>query len=702
MLRFSSALSLKPSHIFPATQTLQEQATCAFNPKRVSNPTSSSLQERHSETEQAARSSYSSSLFAASSSSSSSSNRGTATTTTHSSSFDQATFSDMSRLFPDPPQDYKNAVEALLNLQTPLAERKSPGQRPLDAMAYYISTLNLSPESLAIVHVAGTKGKGSTCAFTESLLRSHGYKTGLFTSPHLVEVRERIQIQGAPIAYADFVSCFWEIHRTLTAATPPEGIAPVPGYFRFLTLVALLAFSRHNVDVAIMEVGLGGRLDSTNIHPRPVVTGITHLGLDHVSILGNSLHQIGYEKAGIFKPNVPAFTSPQAPEAMAALKHRAQELESIGGSVSLSLAPSITQFAEASGYSAGNSLPMGLRGRAQAENAALALSLAKTFLDSAPPPGSGMHPTTSSSSSSSTTTLSSVPETVSFIEKISPLKPETDLSHIDTSNIPTAPAYPLTQQDLDGLSATYWPGRAQTIPVPEANCVFYLDGAHTEDSIGLSAEWFSSVLAGQVTPITGGSPLPAHAEHHPQSTSSDPGTDSRLLLFNCTADRKPAVLLGRLMKGSGITFGSAVFTPNLVPKIVPAAKIPTPSSNGTGASTSSSSPPTSSSHPESPAMKKSRTSSNTATATATSFPVPAEGTSPNAWQHHIGSEWKALTGAPYTVAPNVSEALDKIFAHGASHTSGPVQVLVTGSLLLVGDVIAVLEKKLERGLTKWQ
>ena len=122
--------------------------------------------------------------------------------------------------------------------------------------------------SLNAIHIAGTKGKGSTSAFTEKMLRTAGLRTGLFTSPHLIDIRERVRINGSLLSKAKFAQYFWEVHDVVLA----DGAADVH-YFHLVTILAFYIFAREAVDVAVVEVGLGGRLDATNVLPNPVVCG---------------------------------------------------------------------------------------------------------------------------------------------------------------------------------------------------------------------------------------------------------------------------------------------------------------------------------------------------------------------------------------------------------------------------------------------
>lgn len=149
------------------------------------------------------------------------------------------------------------------------------------------------------IHIAGTNGKGSTSALIESVLRSSGYNTGLYISPHLVTMRERIQIRGTLISREEVVDLF----RALEPHIAPTGVT----FFEILTMMAFLSFIRHGVNAAVLEVGLGGRLDATNI-VTPLLTVITDIGLDHMHILGHSLNEIALEKAGILKKGIPCIS----------------------------------------------------------------------------------------------------------------------------------------------------------------------------------------------------------------------------------------------------------------------------------------------------------------------------------------------------------------------------------------------------------
>jgi len=172
------------------------------------------------------------------------------------------------------------------------------------------------------VHVAGTNGKGSTCAMIEAGLRAAGLRTGLYTSPHLVEPTERIRLNGRPVSRDDFAAAFNRIHTAAVRLADGGGIDTHPTYFETVTLMALLLFREKAADIAVMEVGLGGRLDATNVIT-PEVCAITPIDFDHENILGSSLAAIAGEKAGILKRGVRAVIAPQRAEALERIKEAA-------------------------------------------------------------------------------------------------------------------------------------------------------------------------------------------------------------------------------------------------------------------------------------------------------------------------------------------------------------------------------------------
>ena len=288
-------------------------------------------------------------------------------------------------------------------------------------------------DRLNIIHVAGTKGKGSTCAFANSILTSvrssYGMlnKTGLYTSPHLLHVRERIMINSEPISEEAFAKYFFEVWDAIENSAKREGRDPQhkPVYFRFLTLLSFHVFIREQVDTAIFEVGVGGAWDSTNIIEVPAVTGITTLGIDHVAVLGDTIDKIAWHKGGIFKKNCPAFTVEQVPLASAVLQQRAADVGIPLKKVEIHPAMSHIKIVPDAHY--------------QRQNASLAIALVDTLLQRL-----GQKPL------------------------------------LSDEGIPSAVK--------EGLENTTWRGRCEI--KYDGRKTWYLDGAHTEDSLKLVGRWF--------------------------------------------------------------------------------------------------------------------------------------------------------------------------------------------------------------------
>ncbi|KAJ8957874.1 hypothetical protein NQ318_001870, partial [Aromia moschata] len=180
-------------------------------------------------------------------------------------------------------------------------------------------------DELSVIHVTGTHGKGSTCAYTENILRNHGYKTGFYSSPHLLEVRERIKIDGKPISKSDFAENFWKLYDMLDGQKENENDMPL--YFPLLTVLAFYIFLKAKVDVAIVEVGIGGEYDRTNVIRKTIAVGITPINVDHTALLGSSVSSIAWHKAGIMKKGASAFTVQQSDEILGVLTERSKERE---------------------------------------------------------------------------------------------------------------------------------------------------------------------------------------------------------------------------------------------------------------------------------------------------------------------------------------------------------------------------------------
>jgi dihydrofolate synthase/folylpolyglutamate synthase len=244
---------------------------------------------------------------------------------------------------------YRDALDRLL--ATPTLPKLG-----LERMSALCAALGNPQLQYTTLHVAGTKGKGSTCAIAASMLRAAGLRVGLTTSPHLLCARERIVIDDAMIDEATFASLAARVE--VAAQTLPAELE-TPSFFERLTAMAFCAFADARVDVAVVEVGLGGRLDATNV-VQPVACAITRLGLDHTEFLGPTLVHIAREKAGIIKRGVPAVTAPQQPEALAVLQQQAH-----------------VQQATLQVVEVGHAPPTNLRGAHQEENAAVAAALVR-------------------------------------------------------------------------------------------------------------------------------------------------------------------------------------------------------------------------------------------------------------------------------------------------------------------------------------
>jgi dihydrofolate synthase/folylpolyglutamate synthase len=187
----------------------------------------------------------------------------------------------------------------------------------LDRMRELMIELGNPQDHYPIIHVAGTKGKGSVSALCASALKAAGYRVGLYTSPHLLDYCERIQITGQPVSHSGFVNLVNQVR---------PAIAKIPKLttFEITTALGFLYFAQQKANAAVVEVGLGGRLDATNV-VTPKVSVITSLSYDHMAVLGNTLAQIAGEKAGIIKPGVPVVSAPQKEEALEVLMQVAKE-----------------------------------------------------------------------------------------------------------------------------------------------------------------------------------------------------------------------------------------------------------------------------------------------------------------------------------------------------------------------------------------
>ncbi|CAN1257340.1 Folylpolyglutamate synthase [Linum perenne] len=402
---------------------------------------------------------------------------------------------------------YDEAMDALSSLITKRsrADKGNKGDQ-FDLLFEYLKILELE-EALAdmkIVHVAGTKGKGSTCTLTESILRNCGFRTGLFTSPHLIDIRERFRLDGADISEEKFLAYFWWCFNRLKEMTTED--VPMPPLFRFLALLAFKIFAAEKVEVAILEVGLGGKFDATNVVQKPVVCGIASLGYDHMEILGNTLGEIAGEKAGILKHGVPAFTVQQPEEAMCVLEDKASSLH-----VDL-------QVVQPLDVNLLNGLRLGLDGEHQYVNAGLAIALSFSWLKRT--------------------------------------------GHLELASQEHGGSLP--EQFVKGLTTARFQGRAQVVPdeyvdgESDGDLVFYLDGAHSPESMEICAKWFAGAVKGESQNVIVKPPVSSSTHQLEKKTV-------QILLFNCMTVRDPQLLLPPLIKtcvSQGVNFKKALFVPN--------------------------------------------------------------------------------------------------------------------------------------------
>lgn len=281
---------------------------------------------------------------------------------------------------------YSNAVRYLydqVDFERMRVIRYDEDMFKLERMRTLMKKLGDPHEQVRMIHVGGTIGKGSTVAMIASMLQHCGYTTGKYTSPHLVDVRERIQINGNMISRPDFTN----LTKQVSAAAADLKIEPT--FFELTTAIAFKYFAEQAVDIAVIEVGLGGRLDSTNIIT-PLVSVVTNIDFDHTHILGGTLAKIAREKAGIFKPGVPALSFEQAEPVEQAFREVAAEINCplkivnkdiefssrFGASPELGPHTRVCLLSDTSQYM---HIPVPLPGEHQAGNCGLALAVIDTL-----------------------------------------------------------------------------------------------------------------------------------------------------------------------------------------------------------------------------------------------------------------------------------------------------------------------------------
>lgn len=219
---------------------------------------------------------------------------------------------------------YEEAVDYIYSV--PKFTTKNKPENTVEMM----ERLGRPERNMKLIHVAGTNGKGSVCAFLSTMLTAGGKKTGLFISPHLIKINERFQINNVPVSDETFLRAYEEVAQVIKEMTA-DGFAH-PTYFEILFAVSMVIFRDAKVEYAVLETGLGGRLDATNIIEQPLAVVLTSISLDHTEILGDTIPQIAWEKAGIIKKGVPVIYDGSNPQAEEVIRERAAELgsEAIG------------------------------------------------------------------------------------------------------------------------------------------------------------------------------------------------------------------------------------------------------------------------------------------------------------------------------------------------------------------------------------
>ena len=324
--------------------------------------------------------------------------------------------------------NYESAVRYLLSLGRELGAptQATAAKFNLENITVLMERLGRPDRTYPIVHIAGTNGKGSTAAFLESILRAAGFRTGLNTSPHLERINERIRINGEEVSDQIFAETFTRVQEVIEELLAAGRLEAHPTYFECVTALAFEVFARERVEFAVVEVGLGGRLDATNI-VRPQVSVITRIDFDHENYLGHSLEEIAREKAGIVKAGVPVATAPQLPEVREVLRGKARELDAtiVDTGEDFDLEREIAEAgcarARARARAMGEAVRLapGLPGRFQLENA---------------------------------------------------------LNAAATARLLQARGYRITNQNIEqGIRSTEWPGRLERL---QAGPDVYLDGAH--------------------------------------------------------------------------------------------------------------------------------------------------------------------------------------------------------------------------------
>jgi dihydrofolate synthase/folylpolyglutamate synthase len=280
--------------------------------------------------------------------------------------------------------NYADAVRYLLSLGRELSMPRQAAAQKFDLRNIQILCEHLGhPERAApCVHIAGTNGKGSTAAMLESILRQAGFATGLYTSPHLARINERIRVNGSEISDSEFAAAFTRVQARIEELLAHGELAAHATFFECLTAMAFVHFRSARVEFAVYEVGMGGRLDATNVVV-PEVAVITQIDFDHENYLGYSIEEIAAEKAGIIKPGAWVVSSAERPEARAVMARRCAEQRARLIEIDDSTLGALLAAPVAGGASAApaQSMTVGLAGRHQVRNARAAVTAARLLAE---------------------------------------------------------------------------------------------------------------------------------------------------------------------------------------------------------------------------------------------------------------------------------------------------------------------------------
>lgn len=340
---------------------------------------------------------------------------------------------------------YDQAVEYIMNIP------KFTTKNTMEDTRRFLHRLGDPDKELRILHVAGTNGKGSVCAYMRSVLEAAGRRVAVFSSPHLVDVRERFVIDGKMIGREVFIATFLQVYEQLDWQSLDAGEGYHPTFFEYLFFMAMLAFAQAKPDYCILETGLGGRLDATNAVAHKEIAVITHMGLDHVEYLGHTLTAIAGEKAGIIQEGVPVVYADTCQEVGQVIRDRAQFLSADAYAVSRidyrisKISNKNIAFSYISRYYGSVSLTLPTFARYQVENCSLALRALEVLTE----------------------------------RERQQAADESDAWAHAQANTREKALLQLTPELMEqGVSACFWPGRMEEV-LPEV----FVDGAHNEDGV---------------------------------------------------------------------------------------------------------------------------------------------------------------------------------------------------------------------------